>query len=423
VSLSGCADDDGATGDTSSSSTTSSTSSTSSTNGGTTNGDSTTQDATSDDDSGSTTGEPPVEEPCAVDDGQCIFRHDTFGDEQLWTDVLRLHELVQELTPTMALAVGLKVDAEAVPADVLMNADLDAPETTVALLELDAVVGVSAQVEDGTITRIGITCALCHSTVDDSVAPGIGARLDGWPNRDLDPGAIIALTPGLPMYAASLGVETEDLEAALTSWGPGRYDARFNQDLVSAPVLISPAYGLADVALETYTGDGPISYWNAYVAVTQMGAQGNFSDPELGIEIMHPTDLLTPKLPALRDYQFSLQPPQPPEDTVDEEAAMRGQLVFEGVGQCSTCHSGASFSDAPTLHDPEEIGADPVHAERSKTGQYRTTPLRGAWQHPPYFHDGSAATLADVVAHYDDVLDLGLSETEAADLVAYVASL
>src|SRR5690349_2945645 len=231
---------------------------------------------------GSTTGEPPVVEPCDENDGQCIFRFDTFGDEQLWTDVLRLHELVQGLPPSMALGVGLKVDADAVPADVLASADLEDPATTVALLELDAVVGVMATVEDGTITRIGITCALCHSTVDDSVAPGIGARLDGWPNRDLDPGAILALTPGIGTFAESLGAEPKMAGAAPTNWGPGRYDARFNQDLMSAPVLIPPAYGLADVELETYTGEGPVSYWNAYVAVTQMGAQGNFTDEELG---------------------------------------------------------------------------------------------------------------------------------------------
>jgi mono/diheme cytochrome c family protein len=361
--------------------------------------------------------------PCKQNDGQCIFRHDTFGDEQLWTDVLRLHELVQELPPTAALGLGLKVDAEAVPPDVLASADLEAPETTVALLELDAVVGLNAEVKDGVVTEIGITCAICHSTVDDSVAPGIGARLDGWPNRDLDPGAIIAATPGLPDYAASLGVDAETARTALSSWGPGRYDARFNQDLLSDPVLIPPAYGLADVPLETYTGDGPISYWNAYVAVTQMGAHGNFSDPELGIDIRQSPDLVTRKLPALAEYQFSLEAPTPPEGSFDAEAAERGRLVFEGEGRCSTCHSGASFTDAPTLHEPAEVGADPTHAERSKTGLYRTTPLRGAWQHPPYFHDGSAPDLLAVVNHYDQLFGLNLTDAQKADLVEFLKSL
>ena len=361
--------------------------------------------------------------PCAPDDGQCIFRHDTFGDEQLWTDVLRLHELTQELPPTDALAVGLKVDAEAVPMEVLAAADLEDPATTVALIELDAVVGLRGEVRDGTITKLGVTCALCHSTVDDSVAPGIGRRLDGWPNRDLDPGAIIALTPGLPTLAARLGVDPSAARTALQSWGPGRYDARFNQDTESHPVLVPPAYGLRDVALETYTGEGPVSYWNAYVAVTQMGAQGNFEDERLGIDIRHEPDRVTPMLPALRDYQFSLEPPVPPAGSYDPDAAARGKVLFEGQATCARCHSGPSFSDAPVLHAASETGMDPDEARRSATGMYRTTPLRGAWQHPPYFHDGSAPTLLSVVEHYDEVLDLGLTAEQRADLEQYLLSL
>ncbi len=361
--------------------------------------------------------------PCAPGDGECIFRHDTFGDEQLWTDVLRLHEVVQELPPTAALAVGLKVDAEAVPMEVLASADLEDPATTVALIELDAVVGVHGEVEDGTITKVGITCALCHSTVDDSVTAGIGKRLDGWPNRDLDPGAIIALTPGLPALADQLGVAPAAAKDALESWGPGRYDARFNQDTESAPVLLPPAYGLRDVALETYTGEGEVSYWNAYVAVTQMGAQGSFEDERLGIDISSDPDRVTPILPALRDYQFSLEPPAPPEGSFDPDAAARGKVVFEGQGTCASCHAGSSFSDAPTLHAASEIDMEPDEARRSVTGMYRTTPLRGAWQHPPYFHDGSAATLLDVVEHYDEVLELGLTPDQRADLEQYLLSL
>lgn len=364
---------------------------------------------------------PPV--ACDADDGLCIFRHDTFGDEQLWTDTLRLHELVQNLPPSAALGVGLKVDVEAVPADVLASADLEAPATTVALLAMDAVVGVRATVDDGTVTRIGITCALCHSTVDDSAASGIGTRLDGWPNRDLDPGAIIALTPGLPALAAALGVDTESARSALESWGPGRYDARFNLDGESHPVLIPPAYGLADVALETYTGEGPISYWNAYVAVTQMGGQGTFQDERLGLDVTADPDLVTPKLPALRDYQFSLLPPAPAPGSFEPAAAARGQALFEGTGQCVTCHSGESFSDAPTLHEAAATGMDENEARRSATGKYRTTPLRGVATHPPFFHDGSAATLLDVVEHYDATLELGLTSDERSDLVEYLRSL
>lgn len=364
-----------------------------------------------------------VEGPCSTDDGQCIFRHDTFGDEQLWTDTLRLHEVVQTLTPSDALKLGLKVDADAVPANVLASADLEAPATTVALLELGAVVGISATVVDGQVTRIGVTCALCHSTVDDSAAPGIGKRLDGHPNRQLDPGAIIAATPGVGALAESLDLETATLKTVLNSWGPGRYDARTNQDGESFPVLIPPAYGLADVPLETYTGEGPISYWNAYVAVTQMGAQGTFVDEELGIEIHANPDLLTSKLDALRDYQFSLQPPQAAAGSFDAEAAERGEALFEGAAECSTCHIGASFTDAPLLHDAEEIGAETNEARRSKTGKYRTTPLRGVASHPPFFHDGSAETLEDVVTHYDTVLELSLTAAEQADLLEYLKSL
>ena len=367
--------------------------------------------------------EPADRSPCSLDDGRCIFRYDTFGDEQLWTDVLGLHELVQTLPPTTALAVGLKVDAAAVPADVLASADLDDPATTVALVGLDAVVGVRGTVVDGRITRIGVTCALCHSTVDDAVAAGIGARLDGWPNRELDPGAILALTPGLPSFTASLGFDHGAAVAALESWGPGRYDARFNQDGESFPVLIPPAYGLRDVALETYTGEGPVSYWNAYVAVTQMGARGNFVDARLGLDIRHSPDRVTPMLPALRDYQFSLEPPAPPPGSYDVAAAQRGKLVFEGPGRCASCHAGASFTDAPALHAPDETSASADEARRSVTGMYRTTPLRGVWQHPPYFHDGRAANLDDVVEQYDLALDLALTEAQRADLVQYLRSL
>ncbi len=361
--------------------------------------------------------------PCSNDDGQCIFRNDTFGDEQLWTDTLRLHEVVQKLPPSAALKLGLKVDAGAVPAEVLASADLEAPATTVALLEPGAGVGVRATVDDGEVTRIGITCALCHSTVDDSAAPGIGRRLDGHPNRQLDPGAIIAATPGVGALAESLGITTAKLKAVLNSWGPGRYDARTNQDGESFPVLIPPAYGLADVSLETYTGEGPISHWNAYVAVTQMGAQGSFVDEDLGIAIHASPDLVTPKLAALRDYQHSLPAPKADPASFDAEAAARGDELFDGAAMCSSCHAGESYTDAPVLHDPEEIGAEPNEARRSSTGKYRTTPLHGVATHPPFFHDGSAETLEDVVAHYDTVLDLELTSSQQADLVEYLKSL
>jgi len=352
--------------------------------------------------------------PALIAQGRQIFRYDTFGDEQQWTDKLRMHEVVQNVPPTTALAVGLKVDADALPPGILDSADLSDPATTVALLKLDAVVGLKASVDaNNRITRLGVTCALCHSTVDDSVAPGIGHRLDGWPNLDLDPGAIIALSPAVPDAA----------KAVYNSWGPGKYDPRFNIDGLSTPLVLPPAYGLKGIRNETYTAEGPVSYWNAYVAVTQMGGHGNFSDPRLGIDIVQTPDLVTSKLPALRAYQLSIAAPPPPAGSFDAIAAERGKAVFNGA--CMGCHVGASGTDnnGGKLHAPAETGMDGGYAARTANKAYRTTPLRGLWQHPPYFHDGSAATLDDVVAHYDTVFGLHLSPAQRADLVEYLKTL
>jgi hypothetical protein len=363
---------------------------------------------------------PTTEEPDPASfDGQQVFRHDTFGDERFWTDELRMHEVIASaVDPVTALSVGLKVDADALPPGILETADLTSPATTVALLGLGAVVGVEGKLDRrGNLVSVGVTCALCHSDVDDSVMEGIGKRLDGFANRDLNPGAIIALSPAFAGNQAVLDV--------LNSWGPGRYDARWNQDGINAPVLIPPIYGLGEVELETYTGDGPISYWNAYVAVTQMGGKGEFFDPRTGVAVFRSPDLVTPKLPSLFAYQASLLAPEPDPTTFDAAAAERGRALFEGSARCSTCHSGAVLSDAPehVLHAAEETGMEPLHAQRSATGKYRTTPLRALAAHPPYFHDGSAATLQDVVAHYDQVLDLTLADTDRADLTEYLKSL
>ena len=352
--------------------------------------------------------------PATIAEGQRIFRYDTFGDEQLWTDRLRMHEVVQTIDPLTALAIGLKVDADALPPGILDSVDLEDPATTVALLKLNAVVGVQASVDaDNRITRLGITCALCHSTVDDSVLPGIGHRLDGWPNLDLDPGRIIALSPAL----------SEETKAVYNSWGPGKYDPRFNIDGLSTPLVLPPAYGLHGIRNETYTGDGPVSYWNAYVAVTQMGGHGNFRDDRLGIDIVQTPDLVTSKLPALRAYQLSLRAPAPPPGSYDAAAALRGQAVF--ARNCMNCHVGGDGTDnnSGRLHAPEETGMDGAYAARTANKAYRTTPLRGLWQHPPYFHDGSAATLEDVVTHYDTVLQLQLTEAQRADLAEYLRTL
>jgi mono/diheme cytochrome c family protein len=351
----------------------------------------------------------------APDDGQRIFRFDTFGNEKLWTDTLRLHEVVQKsVDPTTALKVGLKVDADVLPPGILQKVDLKSPATTVALLKMNAVVGLQATVDEkDQITKLGVTCALCHSTVDNSVMPGIGRRRDGWPNRDLNVGAIIALSPALP----------EEKKKVYSSWGPGKYDPRFNIDGKNTPLVLPPAFGLAQVKNETYTAEGPISYWNAYVAVTQMGGQGNFSDTRLGIDVKNSPDLVTDKLPALREYQHSLPTPPPPAGSFDTAAAGRGRAVFDK--SCASCHVGGSGTDNNTgaLHKPEETGMDGAYAARTASKGYRTTPLRALWQHPPYFHDGSAATLADVVARYNKVRSLGLSAEQQRELVEYLKSL
>lgn len=361
--------------------------------------------------------------------GRQIFRFDTFGDEAKWTDQLRLHEVIsQAVDPATALAVGLKVDAEALPPAVAQGiregtVDLTDPATTVALLKLDAVVGLQGTVEtvngQDRLTKVGTTCALCHSTVDDSFAPGIGKRLDGWANRDLNPGAIIALSPALP--AAT--------KAVFNSWGKGKYDPRFNIDGKSKPLVIPPAYGLQDIHRITFTGDGEdIAYWNRYVGVTQMGGLGTFAEPRLNLSVTNGTvDLVTSKLPALQAYQLTLQAPPAPAGSFDAAAAARGQAVFEGPGRCATCHTGAKFTDAnERLHPAADSMAEPEtpsYASRTATKQYRTSPLRGVWQHAPYFHDGSAATLQDVGRRYNSRLALGLSAQQIADLAQYLKSL
>jgi mono/diheme cytochrome c family protein len=269
--------------------------------------------------------------------------------------------------------------------------------------------------------RVGITCALCHSTVDNSFAKGIGKRLDGWPNHDLNVGAIIALSPVLPPSAKSV----------YNSWGPGKYDPRFNFDGKNGPAEIPPAYGLNGIHRITVTGDGDeIAYWNRYVGVTQMHGHGSFDEPRTGVHVDNPPDSISALLPALQDYQLSLNAPTPPAGSFDATAAARGQDVFNGAGQCSTCHTGSLFTDANTrLHSPDEVvsepepDGEPSYASRSATKMYRTAPLRGLWQHAPYFHNGTAATLEDVVETYDAKKGLHLTTQQKADLVEYLKSL
>ena len=372
-------------------------------------------------------------DPSLAARGRIIFRYATFGNETFWTDSLHMNEVIQSsVDPTTALSVGLKVDADSVPPAVAQGikngtVDLKSPATTVALLKLNAVVGVRGTVTTvngkDQLTRVGLTCAVCHSTVDNSFAPGIGKRLDGYPNHDLNPGAIIALSPAV----------TPAQKAVYNSWGPGRYDARFNLDGKNGPQVIPPAYGLLGVQSVTYTGDGhEIAYWNRYVAVTQMHGHGSFTEPRQTppVNVQNPPDSVTAMLPALQEYQLTLAKPAPPAGSYDPEAAERGKAVFNGAGKCATCHTGTSFTDAPgKLHSPSEVVSEPEPnggpslASRSATKMYRTTPLRALWQHPPYFHNGVAPTLEAVVNLYDTKKGLNLSAQQLSDLVQYLKTL
>ncbi|HJR43612.1 MAG TPA: hypothetical protein VJ812_16065 [Gemmatimonadaceae bacterium] len=368
--------------------------------------------------------------PGLIAQGKAIFRFDTFGDETFWTDTLFMHEVIRGtigpgVSPNTALSVGLKVDFDTLPPQVKSalaagTIDLDDPATTVTLLQLGAVVGVVGQVDaSNTLTRVGVTCALCHSTVDDSFGPGIGSRLDGWPNRTLNVGAIIALSP----------TPTAAQKAVYLSWGPGMYDPRFNLDGQNVPVVIPPAFGLRHVARELYTGDDVVSYWNAYVAITQMHGHGTFVDPRIGVSVSNPPDLVSSKLEPLRAYQFSLDAPRAVSGTFDAAAAKRGRQVFNGDAKCIRCHLGSTLTDvnAGRLHTPTAVGQDPTYALRSVTKLYRTTPLRGLWNPPqlqgPYFHDGNATTLEAAVDHYVALFNLTLSPQEKSDLVEYLKTL
>jgi mono/diheme cytochrome c family protein len=396
----------------------------------------------------------------AFEEGRKTFRFDTFGNEAFWGDALRLHEAIagapnggvgDGVSPTTALAVGLKVDSDALPEALKQQlrrgeVDLDDPATTVALLELGAVVGVQGRFDGERLTSMGITCALCHSTVDDALAPGIGRRLDGWANRDLDVGRIVSLAPELSPFTNLLGVDDPTVRTVLRSWGPGKFDAElvldgkaFRPDGSSAATLLPPAYGLAGVNLHTWTGWGSVTHWNALVAVLEMHGQGTLYDPRLNDAAKFPIaaregfgdvrsspDLVTPKLAALHLYQLALPAPTPPAGSFDEAAAERGKGLFEGKAQCATCHVPPLYTEPGwNLHTPDEIGIDAFQADRSPDGRYRTAPLKGLWAHQKggFYHDGRFATLADVVEHYDAHFGLALDADEKAALAEFLKSL
>lgn len=393
-----------------------------------------------------------------LEEGKKTFRYDTFGSEAFWGDTLQLHKAIAGeknggvgpgVSPKAALAVGLKVDVDALPAALKTEiaagkVNLDDPATTIALLKLNAVVGVTAFTNpDGSVKSMGIQCAFCHSTVDDSFAPGIGKRRDGWPNRDLNVGAIVSLAPNLKPFTDLLGVDEATLKKVLATWGPGRYDAELDKDGKAlrpdgkqAGTLIPPAFGLAGVNLATWTGYGSVTYWNAYVGVTLMHGVGTFFDPRFNSKDQYPfsaksgagntrgmPDRVTPKLAALHFYQLSLPAPKAPAGSYDEAAFERGKAIFNGDGKCATCHVPPLFTEPGyNLHTPEEMGIDAFQADRSPTHMYRTAPLAGLWAHQKggFFHDGRFGTLMDVVNHYNENLKLNLSEAQKKDLIEYL---
>lgn len=394
-------------------------------------------------------------------EGKSTFRFDTFGDEVFWTDALKLHQAIEGaklggvgdgVSPKTALAVGLKVDAEALPAAVVDGIrkgtiDLDSPATTLTLIKLNAVVGIKGSFNaDGSLKSVGLTCAVCHSTVDDSFAPGIGRRLDGWANRDLNSGAIIALSPGLPALSKVLGVDDATTRKVLASWGPGKFDALLNLDGKGfrpdgkAATLIPPAYGMAGVNQHTWTGGwGTTTYWNAYVANLELLGQGTFYDRRLMNAEQYPVavrngfgnkrsdvDLISSKLGSLHFYQLALPTPKPPAGSFDSASASRGATLFRGKGQCSTCHVPPLYTEpGNNTHSPAEIGIDDFQANRSPERTYRTAPLGGLWSHQKggFYHDGRFSNLREVVNHYDTFRKLGLTEDEKSALVEYLKSL
>jgi cytochrome c5 len=383
-------------------------------------------------------------------EGRQTFRFDTFGDEAFWGGTLRLHEVVAQLTPVQALSLGLKVDADALPPNVLAalrngQVNLEDPVVTKVLLQHNAVVGVQGFFSGSSLSSVGITCALCHSTVNNSVAPGVGSRLDGWANRDLNVGAIIASAPNLAALAGVLGVPVEAARAVLQTWGPGKFDAELLLDgRVQGPngpaaTLLPPAFGLAGVNQHTWTGGwGNVTYWNAFVANLEMGGQGTFVDPRLNnptkypvatangfYNVRHTADRVTPKLGALHFYQLAIPAPTPPRGSFNAAAAARGALVFNSAS-CSRCHVPPLYTEPGyNTHTAAEIGIDGFQASRSPDERYRTSPLKGLWTHTQggFYHDGRFATLTDVVAHYNTAYNLNLTAAQVSDLVEFLKSL
>ncbi|HKW75871.1 MAG TPA: hypothetical protein VJN64_10125, partial [Terriglobales bacterium] len=381
--------------------------------------------------------------------------------EDFWGGALGLHKAIEGakfggvgpgVSPATALAVGLKVDQDALPLAVVQaiqagQVDLNDPAVTLTLLKLNAVVGVTGFFNpDGSLKTIGIQCALCHSTVDNAFAPGIGHRLDGWANRDLNVGAIVGLSPNLQPVADALGVDVPTVKTVLASWGPGKFDAElfldgkaFRPDGGSGSVLIPPAFGLAGVNLHTWTGWGSVPYWNAFVANLEMHGKGTFFDPRLDDaakfpvaakngsgHVTNPTDLITSKLAPLQFYQLAIAAPAPPKGSFDAAAAARGEELFNGKAKCATCHTPPLYTEPGwNMHTASEVCVDDFQASRSPDDRYRTSPLNGLWTHTKggFYHDGRFATLTDVVDHYNNCMNLGLSAQDESDISQFLLSL
>jgi hypothetical protein len=409
-------------------------------------------------------------------EGRQVFRFDTFGDQAVWGGVLGLHKAIEGsklggvgpgVSPKTALALGLKVDANAIPPNVANairhgKVNLDDPAVTVKLLKLNAVVGVQGFFDGDRLTSAGITCAACHSTVDDSFAPGIGNRLDGWPNQDLNVGAIVASVPNLQPLADSLHTNVATVKQVLLSWGPGMFDAELNLDGKafrpdggSAATRIPSAFGKAGQNLHTWEGGwGTVTYWNAFVANLEMHGLGNFFDPRLdnsakfplaaaaGFGHTHPyvgegvlpvpsqdtglPDQVTAKLAALHAYQIDLPAPTPPAGSFDPAAASRGAAVFKGKGRCASCHVGSLGTEPGyNAHKPSEICTDSFQADRGPDGTYVTAPLQALFTRSKrgFYHDGRFPTLGAVIDHYNSCFKLGLTAQEKSDLVQYLKSL
>ncbi len=399
-----------------------------------------------------------------MQEGRDTFRNDTFGSEAFWGDKIRLHEAIAGaenggvgpgVSPNLALKLGLKVDMTAVPKSIVAGiragrVDLDDPKSTILLLKANAVIGIKGFFQGNRLKSIGITCAMCHSTVDDKFAPGIGNRLDGYPNRDLNVGAIVAAGPNLQPFVDLLQVDLATVLAVLRSWGPGKFDAllnldgkAFRPDGGSAATLIPPALGLAGVNNHTWTGSwGSVPYWNAYVGNLEMHGSGNFFDPRLDDAVKYPVaartrqghvttvnDRITPKLPALHFYQLAIPTPKPPGGTFNPSVARRGEMLFNTTAKCASCHVPPIFTEPGwNLHKAEEIGIDDFQSMRAPDERYVTTPLRALWDMNKmhkggFYHDGRFKTLMDVVNHYDAFFDLGLSQGQKNDLLEYLKSI